>query len=54
MMCAFSMTVGRSLHPPCSRDSQLDEAAERSARLVADHPQLALDDDGLRKVEALV
>jgi len=43
-----------SPHPPCSRDPQLDEAAERSARLVAYHPQLALDDDRLQKVKAVV
>jgi len=50
---AFSMSVARSPHPPCSRNSQFDEAAERSAGLVPNHPQFTLDDDRLRGVEAV-
>jgi len=43
-----------SPHPPCSRDSQFDETPKLTPGLVADDVQLALDDDRLREVEALV
>ena len=41
-------------HLPCLPHLQLDDGPELSPRRVSDHHQLALDDDGLRHVEALV
>src|SRR5262245_35649879 len=43
-----------SPHPPCFLHLQLDDGRELPPHRMPNHPQLPLDDDGLRDVEALV